>query len=94
MFMNTIAVGPFDDVESCVTGGTAVVAVVAVAIALLGVCSGQGRRHCKLGRGIFINVDVVRLPLQRTEYGVRKAMVKISFTQNVLPKVKYVDIHW
>lgn len=44
MFMNTIAVGPFDDVESCVTGGTAVVAVVTVAIALLDVLSGHIRR--------------------------------------------------
>lgn len=43
MFMNTIAVGPFDDVESCVTGGTIVVAVtVAVAIALPDILPGHG----------------------------------------------------
>lgn len=77
MFMNTIAVGPFDDVESCVTGGTAIVSVVAVAIALLDVRSGLGRRH------IFTTIDVERLRLQRTEYGVRRAMAKISYTRNV-----------
>ena len=40
MFIKTIAVGPFDDVASCITGGT----TVAMARACLYDC--QGRKSC------------------------------------------------
>lgn len=80
--MKTIAVGPLDDAESCVTGGTAVVVVVAVAIVLVDVLPCHRRRQSELGKDILTTFDVDRVRLQRTEYGVRRAIVNIQRTRS------------
>lgn len=80
MFRNTIAVGPFDPAESCVTGGVCTVArhLAAGVVLLLGSRSGDAD-------------DVDReMPLESFVADCRKAMAAVSHDEMVLWAVTVV----
>ena len=60
--MKTMAVGPFEDVESWVTGGVA----AAVAIVLLEVLNRHAQRQPELVNGILAAIDIEGARLQRS----------------------------
>lgn len=68
MFMNTMAVGPLDDIISCVTGGTT------VAIARLGGAAVCWAQACREPMALTLAIEEGEVYLHSCEIGFRNAI--------------------